>query len=109
MRIIKGKYPNGDLLYTAIPTTTKDIEKIWSVYGIHAMLVKYGQRYDICYPSPREQGGPIFIANVARTVQDMTAKRWLELADQNCPDRNRKGKDILWTEMKKYVEKETLS
>lgn len=108
MRVIKAKYPDGSPLYSAIPTTTSDLYRIFSVYGIHAMVVKILGKYDICYPGPKEAGGPIFFTVSTRTIQDFTAKRWLEIADKNCPDRNRGEKDILWTNYKQYIEKETL-
>lgn len=109
MRIIKGKYPNGDKLYTAFPTTTKDLFRIFSVYGLHAEVCKWGGYYDIMYRNSKENGGPKFVTTGVKKIDSMTAKKWLELADKHCPEKNRGEKDILWTEYKKYVELETLA
>jgi hypothetical protein len=108
MRVIKATYPDGSPLYSAFPTSTKEVFRLFSVYGINAMLVKYGGKYDICFPNSRENGGPRFIQTNARCVDAFTCKYWLELASSNCPEANRMEKGLLWLEMTGYVNKETL-
>lgn len=86
---------------------------IFLMYGIHAWLMKMGGQYDICYPNTREKGGPTFFSTGLKTVDSMTMKEWLELAQKNCPHANKTtpydDKSIAffkWPNVKRYIEQE---
>ncbi len=111
MRIIKGTYPNGEKLYSAFPMSTKEVRRLFWVYGIDAWLTKInGQHYHIMYPA---EGGAVFHNTNANRVDAFTAKRWLEIAKQNAPAKNifREGYEKFdwWGNLDQYVTKETLA
>lgn len=112
MRVIKAKYPDGSLLYSAFPTSTKEVRRIFWVYGLDAWLTKInGQHYHIMYPQGTGQGA-IFYNTDQHRVDCFTAKHWLEIGKKNSPASNnfREGysKFAWWGNLDQYINKETL-
>lgn len=117
MRVIKGKWPNGDPYHTTYPTSTKEVKILFLMNGIHAWPVKFGQRYSILYPNTRESGGPTFYEfdQPVVSIDALTLKTWLEVGRKNCPQANFQTpyeekfcSFFKWPNMNKYIEKEKI-
>lgn len=115
MRVIRYTGLDGSKNYSAFPTTTKELRRIFLSYGIDAWLMKLGGKYDICYPNSRENGCPVFISTGVGKVDAFTAKRWLELAASNAPKANISERGIVydgykwWGNLNQYIDNETLN
>jgi hypothetical protein len=103
MIVDKFTLPDGTKHYQAFPTSTRELRRLFLVYGIDAWVAKYGGKYDILF------AGGIHHVTDNRNVRDMSAKDWVKLATNNAPESSKlqEGYAFLWGGMKQYVFKDT--
>lgn len=112
MKVFKGEYPNGEKMYTAVPTSTKELRQAFLSFGISAWVMKMGNVYDILYPNPRSEGGPFIKTVPTKCVDGFTLKGWIDVAKAYAPEKNIMHEEYRqmpgWPNYLRYYEKETL-
>ena len=105
MIVDKFTLPDGAKHYQAFPTSTRELRRLFLVYGIDAWVAKYGGRYDILFA-----GGSNHVTE-NRNIRNMSAKAWLKLAQTHAPEKSKlqEGYEFMWGTLKQYVEKDTLN
>lgn len=100
--------PDGSKHYQAFPTSTKELRRLFLMYGIEAWVTKYGGRYDILFA-----GGKNLVTE-NRQLPHMSLKGWLKLAQDNVPPQSLLKDDYSfmkkeWGNLKSYIEKDTVN
>lgn len=106
MRTLKwiSSYGSKEISYFA--TSTKELRQAFLCFGMDAWVVKWGGKYDIMYPGENRLLIPVNV----RCVDGMTLAKWVEIAQKNCPEKN-KGESwefMYGDKYRKAVEADTL-
>jgi len=79
------RIPSYTVSWNAPAATTKMVRRAFELSGIPvARIMKWGGRYDICYP------GKIMVDSGHTRINDLTYKQWVELAIKLMPSTDEK-------------------